>query len=186
MKNRSNRTELKSLVNCKTLILGDVNSGKTRYTADLIAACCAAGLGTDLTVMDLAPEALNGIGGRLPAPDSPDVLVLTCTIIAPRLTGKNADHVLRLARQNARSIDPLIDQALRAGRTMLAVNDVTLYLHAGDPERLRTLIKAHPTAIVNAYSGRGLPPGPLTEIESRRLQALTADFDRIIRLSKSF
>ena len=173
---------LKRYMKTRTLILGDVNSGKTGATAQLVETFCNAGRGAEILVLDLAPEPVRGIGGKLPAPASADVLVLACPIIAPRLTGIDADHIRLLAEQNAQAIEPLIGRALRADRSILVINDVTLYLHAGDPKRLLALLDAYATAIVNAYYGDHLPAGPLTEIERSRVETLKHQCGQIIHL----
>lgn len=175
-------TELNSYLGNKTLIIGDVNCGKTRLTADFIAAACQAGLGQEVVVLDLAPEPIQGIGGKLPASPCRPPLLLTCPIIAPRLTGLDPRHIQLLAEQNAREIEPLLWKAQRAQRSILVINDVTLYLQAGRLERIVDLMGYHTTTVINAYYGYSLPPAPFTDHELAQVDALAQSCDRLIRL----
>jgi hypothetical protein len=167
----------------RTLILGDVNAGKTRLTADVAARMLRQGHASEMLVLDFAPERRETVGGRLAVPVVPNLLHLQAAVVPPRLAGKTPREVLFLARANARAIDPLIDRGLASGRPILIVNDLTLYLHAGDPQRIHALLDRAETAVVNAYRGRALGDSPLSRKERRRTDALTGRFDRVIRLS---
>ena len=179
---RLKKMNLDHYLNKKTLIIGDVNSGKTQLTADFIAACCREGLGQETVILDFAPEPIRGIGGKLPASPCEPPLLLTCPIIAPRLTGLDADHIQMLAEQNAREIEPLLWNAKRVRRTILAINDVTLYLQSGRLDRIVDLMDMHSTSVINAYYGRSMPPAPFTEHELAQVDGLAEHCDRIIRL----
>jgi hypothetical protein len=172
---------LEGILEQRTLIIGDINSGKTRLTALMIETCCTTGLGSQITVLDLSPEPVQGIGGKLPLPPGLDILLLSCPIIAPRLTGIDAEDIQSMAEQNARHIEPLIGAALKARRSILAVNDATLYLQTGRLERILDLMAAHPTVIINAYHGHSLPPAPFTQREHDLVEELIQHCDRLIR-----
>jgi hypothetical protein len=167
-----------------TLILGDVNSGKTRLTAEIVAAFIAAGHAARIAIVDLAPDRTGAVGGKLVPPDPP-VRYLTCPILAPRLTGRNDDEIQALAEANAARIEPLFEELWADPPSILVVNDATLYLQAGSPRRFLTLLGSAATAVVNAYCGAHFAEGPL----SRRERELTADLtrrcDRVIRLPSS-
>ena len=170
-----------------TIIIGAVNSGKTRLTREVMDDLTATGHGPQIILLDLAPETTKSIGGKLP-PASPDIHYLTCTIVPPRLSGKNDEEILMYARQNAQRIDALIDSAFdligkSAGDDpILIVNDASLYLQGNNPERLLSLVEACPTAILNAYSGHSFAPSPFTDRERQGVEALAANCDVIIRL----
>lgn len=166
----------------RTLIIGDVNSGKTRLTLAILQVFCDSGHAGDITVLDLAPDILHAIGGKLALPPIKDLLVLTCPIIPPRLTAENQTQVHTLARQNAAAIDPLIDQALAARRAILFINDASLYLQAGRPDRLSALTEAHATVVINAYFGQKFLPTAFSQKEKQRVQNLCEHCDRVIRL----
>ena len=166
----------------KTLIMGDVNSGKTRLTADFIAACCRAQRENDLVILDLAPEPIRGIGGKLPPAPCRPALQLTCPIIAPRLTGLHAEQIQQLAEENARAIEPLLGKARNAGRSILVINDITLYLQAGRLPRVIDLMALHTTCVINAYYGESLPPAPFTGHERAQVLALAKRCHKVVRL----
>lgn len=166
----------------RTLIIGDVNSGKTRLTLAILQAFIDSGHTGDITVLDLAPDIHHGIGGKMALPPTKDLLLLTCPIIPPRLTAKTEAQVNTLARQNAAAIDPLIDQALAARRTILFINDASLYLQAGRPKRLIALADAHATVVINAYLGQKFLPTAFSQKEKQRVQSLCEYGDRVIRL----
>jgi len=176
------KTELKAYLGRKTLIIGEVNTGKTQLTADFISACCQAGLGSEIVILDFAPEPIRGIGGKLPPSPCKPTLLLTCPIIAPRLTGLDAGHIQLLAEQNAREIEPLLWKAKRARRAILAINDVTLYLQTGRLNRIVDLMGYHTTCIINAYYGRSMPPAPFTAHELAQVDALAEQCDQVVRL----
>ena len=170
-----------SYLNCRTLIIGDVNSGKTRLTQAIMQSLVQVGHGPEIVVLDLAPETTKGIGGKM-TPQSKDILLLTCPILPPRLTGKNENEIQRLAEQNAQRIDPLIDRAIAAKRTILIINDASLYLQAGSLKRFIAMIKTSPTVIINAYYGNSFKPAPFTNTEQKNVESLYSLCNQVTRL----
>lgn len=168
-------------INRRTLIIGDVNSGKTRLTQAIMQSLVKTGHGPEITLLDLAPETTQGIGGKMILPGE-DLLCLTCPIRPPRLTGKDEHQIQRLAEQNAKAIDILIDQTLAARRTILIINDASLYLQAGSPDRFISMIKTFPTVIINAYYGHSFKPAPFTHTERKNIESLTPICNHLIRL----
>ncbi len=165
----------------RTLILGDVNSGKTRLTAEIVAAFVADGRAAQIAVIDLAPDPVGQVGGKFPPPAA-GVLYRTCDIVPPRLTGSGDAEVAALAAANAGRIDGLIETYLRQPRPILFVNDATLYLQAGSLERFLDLLGSASTAVVNAYCGAHFPEGPLTRRERHLTGRLIHRCDRVLRL----
>ena len=51
-----------SLLGKRTLIIGEVGSGKTALTAKIVLDLIAMGLGNEITVIDMAPEKIFDIG----------------------------------------------------------------------------------------------------------------------------
>ncbi len=175
--------KLDEFLGSKTLIVGDVNSGKTQYTERIVSTLCRNGYGGHIVILDLAPRKLGRIGGKMQLKECPcNLLYLTGDIAAPRLTGKNADHILQLAQANALGIASLFDQVLAAKRSILVVNDASLYLQAGQLQRLIAVIRTHETAILNAYRGKTFSPAPFTQIEREQVDGLAASCDRVIQL----
>jgi len=167
--------------NRRTLILGEVNSGKTRLTEAIVAAFSAQGEAAGIAIVDLAPEKQGAAGGKLVAP-APDVRYLTCAIVAPRLTGRSEGEIQALAAANAAAIEALFVAVFDDPPRILVVNDATLYLQAGSLERFSTLLDCAPTVIVNAYSGTHFSDGPLTRRERELTAGLARQCDRVIRL----
>jgi hypothetical protein len=52
----------------RTLVIGDVNTGKTRLTEKVMARWVAQGRSQEIVVLDLAPETQETIGGRIHLP----------------------------------------------------------------------------------------------------------------------
>jgi hypothetical protein len=163
-----------------TLIVGDLNSGKTTRTALILHDFVESGHGTEIAVLDLAPDPIRGIGGKLDTGRWPDLFYVTAPIKAPRLMGKNETHSLYLARQNARTIETLFLRLPTRPKSILFVNDATLYLQAGEFSRFKAVLDQYPTAVINAYYGRSFPETPLTMTEKERTLDLIKISDLVI------
>ncbi len=164
----------------RTLILGDVNTGKTRATIGILARWLADEPVPLMTVLDLAPQALRGIGGRLKLPADFKGRYVAPPIVAPRLTGQTADDISRLAAANARRVEPLLDAIIAHPHPFLIINDVTLYLQAGDYARLVAVLGSADTVLINAYYGSSFADHPISRRERRLTDRLVRDCDRII------
>jgi hypothetical protein len=168
----------------RTLILGDVNSGKTRLTDSVLAAWTAQGRSRDIAVLDLAPQPRRGIGGRLALPQGFEGFYQAPAITPPRLTAKTEGEVHKLARDNAAAIDPFLRDPQHAGHAILIINDATLYLQAGDYDRFLQVVRSAETALINAYYGHSFPDFRLSRRERLLTERLIQDCDRIIRLTR--
>lgn len=175
-------TNTREYLDRRTLILGDVNTGKTRETLRILSDWVAANPTPLMTVLDLAPEAVHGIGGRLTLPAGFAGRYLFADIIPPRLTGRNADEIAQLAAANARAIEPLLDAFLKDPHPFLVINDVTLYLQAGDDTRLATVLQSATTVLINAYYGESFVDHPISRRERRLTDRLIKDCDQVIRM----
>lgn len=169
----------------KTLILGDVNSGKTTLCREILEDFCRQGLGERIAVIDLAPEipdeslrsrGLKGVGGRLRPPDGSGVVTLRVPVLAPRLTSATEGEAVEKARRNREAIEGVLRQVEALGRDMLFINDVSLYLQAGDPAYLAGVLEKAGTAVVNGYFGEMLGPGELSRREREAMERLAAWF----------
>lgn len=165
-----------------TLIAGEVNTGKTKLLAQLLAAFAAQGE-TSLALMDMAPETTRGVGGKLRVPPGLALCRFAPAVIAPRLTGRTPEEVLALARANARSIEEAFAAYLAEPAQVLFINDVSLYLQAGEPARLYEVLEATPTVVLNGYLGASLGGGEMGERERRRMEELAARCARVYRLA---
>jgi tRNA-specific 2-thiouridylase len=170
----------------KTLIVGDVNSGKTTLCREILEDLCRQGLGDRIAVIDLAPEipeeilrnrGLKGVGGRLLPPDGSGAVYLHVPVIAPRLTSATEEEALEKARRNRDAVEGFFRQFETSGRDILFINDVSLYLQAGDPGRLAAILEKAQTAVVNGYFGETLGPGALSRREREAMEKLAEWFE---------
>ncbi len=168
----------------RTLIIGDVNTGKTRETVRILAGWVAANPTPLMTVLDLAPEPLHGIGGRLTLPAGFTGRYRFADIVPPRLTGRTAEEIDRLATANARTADRLFEKILKTPHPFLVINDASLYLQAGDYSRLAELMASATTVLINAYYGTRFRDHPISRRERRLTERLMQDCDRVIRMPK--
>jgi hypothetical protein len=163
------------------LILGDVNSGKTQMTLELLTLIIDHEK-DEVAVLDLAPEKTSGIGGKMEVPSHPRIFYHTTKITPPRLTGKNVHEVEAYAHQNADAITELFSAYLKNPRKVLVINDVSLYLQKGDLGRLLEVLNASRTAIINGYYGKAFGDSPFSTREKDRMDQLANHCDRVIHL----
>ncbi len=165
-----------------TLIVGDVNTGKTTLTARFLAAMCAGGLAPRIAVVDLAPEipaglalkkALRGAGGHL-IPPVRGVTYLGTILPPPRLSSKSEEEAVAKAGENRGKIEALFAAFSASGRDILFINDLTLYLQAGTAEKFLEMTKTAETVVANGYYGKKLGGGAMSERERRETEALIA------------
>lgn len=169
-------------MNRRTIIIGDVNSGKTSQTLNILKLFLKAGHAKKIAILDLAPGNIQGIGGKMEPPLDEPLLYLTTSILAPRLTGKDEHHTLKLAEKNATAIEKLFTKFYRQKRELLFVNDVTLYFQAGDFERFTKILDTTSTQIINAYYGHTFSDSELTRREKNLTEELMKLCDQIIEL----
>lgn len=169
----------------KTLILGDVNTGKTTLARSVLEAFCRKGLGQRIVIVDMAPEIkttpaggheLAGVGGKLTPPEGWDVLYLGGRFEPPRLSSKTEEEALRKARLNQLKIELLLREADHHKRDILFINDASMYLQAGSAEDLTARIAAADTAVVNGYWGKRLGGGIVSERERAEMAQLKSYF----------
>ena len=166
----------------RTLVIGDVNSGKTRLTENVLAAWTAQGRSREIAVLDLAPQTRRGVGGRLALPQGFEGVCQAPSIAPPRLMAQTEAEAEMLARANAAVVAPLLRDPRLAESTILVINDATLYLQAGDYDLFLGFIRSAATVLINAYYGHSFPDYRLSHRERRLTERLIQDCDRIIRL----
>ena len=165
-----------------TLIVGEVNTGKTRLTEAILAAWVQQGRSNAIVVLDLAPVTGGNIGGRLQPPSGFQGFYRAAEVVPPRLSARTEEEAEALAAGNAQVIERLFEDPHIAAGGNLIINDVTLYLQAGDYGRLRSIIEPIETVLINAYYGHSFPDYRLSRIERRLTDRLIQDCHRVIRL----
>ena len=178
---------LEDYLSRKTLILGDVNTGKTTLTKKVLEALYRRNLGGRIAIVDMAPEipeklarekGLPGIGGKLTPPEGHDILYLGGHFEPPRLSSKTEEEAMEKARQNRRLSEGLFRKIDGQSRDILLVNDVSIYLQAGTAENLTRWLDQAATVIANGYWGKRLGRGTLTERERTETAKLKTYFER--------
>ncbi|MBU0513321.1 MAG: hypothetical protein KJ621_00990 [Proteobacteria bacterium] len=163
----------------RTIIVGEVNSGKTAYLCAVLDEFLKAGL-TDIAVIDLAPDRFQGIGGKMSGDRLAKVRHYSPRIIPPRLRGRSDEEIEALAEGNAELIEAILAQYLPEPARVLFINDVSLFLQARDPATLLGHIESTPTVILNGYFGASLGGGEFGRRERCRMKALQKWCDRVI------
>jgi hypothetical protein len=172
----------------KTLILGDVNTGKTTLTRKALEALLLRpDLGGRIAIVDMAPEipanlaeekGLPGVGGKLTPPEGRDILYLGGRFEPPRLSSKTEEEALKKARHNRQVIERLFGKIDLNSRDILLVNDVSIYLQAGTAKNLIRRLDRAATVIANGYWGERLGGGTLTEREKTETAKLKTYFEQ--------
>lgn len=166
--------------NKKTIIIGEVNTGKTSFLLDILMGFLKQGE-KEIVLIDMAPESIRGVGGKIDHEKIDAVKYYTAKIVAPRLTGKTVEEVENFAQHNAKLIHEIFVKYLKNPSKILFINDVSIYLQAGDLNKLLALLHSTPTAIMNGYYGFGLGGGKLGERERENMKALQSRCDRVIK-----
>lgn len=185
------RLNSRDILGKKTLILGEAGTGKTRLVAKLLQELIVLINPEKITIIDLAPKKVSGIGGKITDHVSmpPEVRYLSPTnVYAPRLTGTSPEEILHYAALNKRAMEPLFNKYIQNATEALVVNDVTLYLHAGNLETISKCTRLANTFLATAYYGSRLEKDLGTGISSREKQLtdeLAALMNLVVRIGQS-
>ncbi len=175
----------------KMLALGESGSGKTRLMVSLLKEAAAIVEPEKITLLDFAPTARSvggvGIGGKIADIHKGVHSLHHCSpsIRAPRLEGRTREEVLSIAGQNASRTTRCLRAYLYSPTPVLFVNDLSLHLHAGDPNMLLDAISRSETFVGNAYQGSLLSNdrgSGVSERESRLLDYISLRLDFTVRL----
>ncbi|MBU6996505.1 MAG: hypothetical protein HXS41_14090 [Theionarchaea archaeon] len=164
------------LQNKKTLILGEVHTGKTWLTQSLLQE--AESLTSNIAVIDMAPDPIKGVGGKL-QPTSPETAYYTTDILTPRLSGKTAGEIIQLAETNKKRIESLFQNYVP--RDVLFINDISIYLQRGSVKTIVHVISSSHTVIMNGYLGTSLGEDPFSQRERESILSLQEFCDVLIR-----
>lgn len=169
----------------KLLIVGDVNTGKTTLTGEILADFCRRGLGPRITIVDLAPRipeavaaarGLPSVGGQLEPPAGSGLTCLRPHLQAPRLTSASDEEALGKAVDNKRRIDEALRALPSGAQAIVVVNDTSMYLQAGTAEEMVGWLAPCHTVIANGYLGTRLGGGELSRRERAQMNRLRAWF----------
>ena len=180
---------LKDLIKHKTLIIGEVGSGKTRLTSKIIVSFIENDLGEDVTLIDLAPNK-NKIGEPikhyLKKPDVNKInYLIPKRIYAPRLTASDLVELRKLIYLNYLEARKLFKIYLNNPTKILVINDSSIFLHYGSVDELLKIIDISETFVANAYYGYSIKDhfqSGLDEMERKKIEILTNYMDRTIPL----
>ena len=174
----------------RVLIVGEVGSGKTRLLSKFLDYLIEQGYTHEITLIEMAPG-LPDVGRRVEdyTKNVDKVRYLKPEkIIPPRLLGRNREEVLKYAEHNYREVKKLFEEFSRNPTEVLLVNDVTIFLHAGDPREILKIIENCSTFAATAYEGIKLKDDKgsgVTHREKAGLEILKKHMDLVISLTKA-
>jgi hypothetical protein len=191
LEKNKNKAQLKGkeILGKKVLILGEAGSGKTKLAAQLLRELMMLVNPEEITVIDLAPQRVGEIGGKLT-----DYVSITDgvkyfspeNVYTPRLAGASPKQVLHYAELNRENMEPLLRRFIRNVTEVLVLNDVTLYLHSGKLETVFKCVRLANTFLATAYYGSKLVEDLGTGISSREKQLtdkLAASMDLTLKIN---
>jgi hypothetical protein len=163
----------KEILGKKVLILGEAGSGKTKLAAQLLRELMMLVNPEEITVIDLAPQRVGEIGGKLTEHVKINSRVRYFSpenVYTPRLAGASPKQVLHYAELNRKNMKPLLNRFIRNVTEVLVLNDVTLYLHSGKLETVLKCVRLANTLLATAYYGSKLAEDLGTGISSKEKQ----------------
>ncbi len=196
----STELEYAKIMRKKILIIGDLGSGKTALTSKLLdqamKICDNAILDNvirnNITVIDFAPGEIirldKKVGGKLSDPTLTQRTVGYLSpekVNTPRISGKTSLEVEKLAKENASMMEKILKEYLEKPTPILFINDVSLFLQAGDYDILKDVLNNSETAVINGYYGEELSEdrgSGVTERERQLMNKLIDDVDIVIKL----
>ncbi|MCX8201693.1 MAG: hypothetical protein RMI43_06695 [Candidatus Caldarchaeum sp.] len=181
---------VQELLGKKTIIIGETGTGKTKLLAEILGKLCGLLGPSKITVIDLAPEKIRGTGGPLTLyiDTTPFHYLRPAVVYAPRLMACNAEDVIRYAKHNAEKSKELFEKYLQRPTELLAINDMTIYLHAGETDQLIKVVEKAATFLATAYYGEKLADDfgtGLSRLEKEKLEIILEKVDNVVRLNSS-
>jgi len=189
--NNKNKAQLKGkeILGKKVLILGEAGSGKTKLAAQLLRELMTLVNPKEITVIDLAPQRVGEIGGKLTDYVNVNSRVRYLSpenVYTPRLAGASPKQVLHYAELNRKNMEPLLNRFIRNVTEVLVLNDVTLYLHLGKLETVLECVRLANTFLATAYYGSKLAEDlgtGISEKEKQLTDKLAASMDLTLKIN---
>jgi len=182
----------RELLGKKTLIIGDVGSGKTKMAVELLNEAVLLGYAPQITVIDMAPATTivkgRKVGGRFPEFTSATRKVryfAPTRVETPRLSAETAEQLLRLVKLNKARVDVALKAYMKNPTKILFVNDISIYFQSGLAEPVLAAARRAETFIANGYYGRYLSPDQgtgVSDVERRLMDLLAKNMDEVVRL----
>jgi hypothetical protein len=176
----------------QVLITGDVGTGKTQLTIQLLQEAMTQGLSSRITIIDMAPTTRYvkhmKVGGKLNevADNLNTIRYFTpLKVETPRLSATSTHELQHLVSLNKRRITPHLQAFIHAPSPILFINDISIYLQSGSLELVTQALQAAETCIANGYYGQALHTtldDPISHIERKLMDQLSESMDVIIRL----
>lgn len=181
------------LLGKKSLIMGDVRTGKTKLTAELLEEAVELGFTKKITVIDMAPKTEvvdeRSIGGRLSEITMAYTKVRYLSpngVETPRLRATSAGELLSMIRLNIERIKPLLEECIAAPSSILFINDISIYLQSGSIDPVLAATGRAETFIANGYYGEYFAFDHGTGVSKKErdlMDLLASHMDIVIRLS---
>lgn len=178
----------KDVIGRRVLILGEVSSGKTALLARLLKELTEVVDAKEMTVIDMAPQRVGEIGGKISDYlDSVEEIryLSPKKVYTPRLTGSSREEVLAYAELNRSLMEPLFTEFVQRATNVLVLNDVTLYLHAGELGKILNCVKLAETFVATGYYGSRLAQDRGAGIsirEKKLIKKLATYMDQIVKM----
>jgi len=188
---RENQLKPIETIGKKVLILGEVGSGKTSLTAEIVQKLMRLIEPKEITIIDMAPESIGEIGGKLSkhlSLKSELKYLSPAKVYAPRTMGIANTQVAEYAKRNKNAIEPLLDEFLKKPTKVLIINDITIYLHSGQLEKIIDCTRLTETFLANAYYGVKLKEdygAGISTREKQMVEKLATHMDYVVKLNGS-
>ena len=181
-------SDFSRLLGKRALIVGEIASGKTRLLSKFLDYLVERGYGFQITLIEMAPG-FGGIG-RLTEEYTGNVKKVNYLkpekIYPPRTLGKTREEVLRYTEHNYRALKPLLQAFIDNPTEILLVNDLTIYLHAGEVEDVLRAVERCETFAATAYEGVRLQDDKgsgITFRERKAVSKLRKNMDLVVELA---
>lgn len=173
----------------KTIILGNLNSEKTRLLCKILEDGAARQY-RGITAIDMAPQRNMKGAGRNSLLESIAYLdrirlLVPRRVYEPRIEGADRREINQLAVWNAKNIAVQLRKFISSPTRALFMNDVTMYLHMGPLAILLKAISKSHTFIGTAFRGTifldDLETG-ISRREKKLVDRLTCYMDEVISI----